>query len=399
MIAKSSNCSSEQLRVMQVVASTRVDHGGMSRSVPAICSALTDHQVEVHLLTGRTSGIKSNIPDAPAVTHLIDESGRFGRWFVGKQFSSRLGQLTDCSSETERCIVHDHGIWLPSNRATAQTARAKSWIRVVSPRGMVSPWALKNGGVKKRLAWNLYQKNDLATATAFHATAELEADELRQIGMKQPIAVIPNGIDLPAQMPQRKRHGGRKRMIFLSRIHPKKGLVNLITAFRRANIAKDWELLLVGPDEAGHRAEIENEIDRLDLTDSVEFFGEVNDSEKWQQLVDADLFVLPSFSENFGIVVAEALAAGLPVITTTGTPWQALAENGIGWWIEPNVEALTSTLSDACAVPCDARRQMGQRGAEWSAAQFQWSGIANQMSQFYHWLIDGGTRPSFVNIA
>lgn len=383
------------MRVVQVVASTRVDHGGTSRSVPAICDALSDRNVDVHLLTGHTDGVKSNIPAHPAATHLINETGRFRRWFVGKDFSVRLEDLH--ASAGDRCLLHDHGIWLPSNRAAAQVARAKGWVRVVSPRGMVSPWALNNGGVKKKLAWNLYQKHDLETATAFHATAELEVEELRQIGMRQPIAVIPNGIDLPIRMPERSRHGGKKRAIFLSRIHPKKGLLNLIDAWGQSKVSGDWELLLVGPNEDGHREEIESVVARHGLADSVSFHGEVGDSEKWQQLVDADLFVLPSFSENFGIVVAEALAAGLPVITTTGTPWQSLEENRIGWWVQPETDSLTTALAEACFMADADRVEMGHRASIWASSQFQWGKIADQMATFYGWLLDGGTAPSFVH--
>lgn len=385
------------MRVLHVVGSTRVDHGGTSRSVPAICEALATPELDVQLLTGKTPGVKSNVPAPPVVTHFVDDVPGFGRIFKGRTFARQLTKFGHGGSL--RSIVHDHGIWLPSNHAVAASAKKSGGIRVVSPRGMASPWALANGGLKKKIAWQFYQKRDLESATAFHATANLEADELRQLGFKQPIAVIPNGIDLPEKMPSRNRVGGKKRMIFMSRIHPKKGLLNLVRAWKSANISDEWELLLVGPDEGGHRSEVEAEIKSAGLTDSIEFFGEVNDREKWQQLVNADVFVLPSFSENFGIVVAEALAAGLPVVTTTGTPWKQLEQNQIGWWIPPDLKSLTSAIVAAGAMSGEQRLAMGRRAAKWATQQFQWGGIASQMLEFYGWLLDGGDVPDFVQIS
>lgn len=385
---------SESLRVLHVVGSTRVDHGGTSRSVPAICESLSACGLDVELLTGKTSGVRSNVPAPPVITHLVSDAPGLGRILKGPAFSRRLTDFHLAGSLES--IVHDHGIWLPSNHAVATSTKKYGGIRVVSPRGMASPWALANSGFKKKMAWQLYQKRDLETATAFHATASLEAEELRKLGLKQPIAVIPNGIDLPETMPARSRVGGKKRMIFMSRVHPKKGLINLVKAWKAADVSDEWELLLVGPDEGGHRNEVECAIQSSGLAGSISFYGEVNDSEKWQQLVDAEVFVLPSFSENFGIVVAEALAAGLPVITTNGTPWEQLEQNQIGWWVAPDLEPLTNAIIDACCMPEEQRLMMGRRAAEWATHQFRWDGIASQMLEFYVWLLGGGKVPAFV---
>lgn len=387
----------ESIRVLHVVGSTRVDHGGTSRSVPAICEALSAPELNVQLLTSKTPGVRSNVPPPPVVTHFVDDAPGLGRLLKSRTFAQQLTKFRLAGSL--RSIVHDHGIWLPSNHAVASFAQKHGGVRVVSPRGMTSPWALANGGLKKTIAWQLYQKHDLETATAFHATANLEADELRQLGLKQPIAVIPNGIDLPEIMPARIRVGGKKRMIFMSRVHPKKGLLNLVKAWKAADVSDQWELLLVGPDEGGHRREVEDAIQSAGLAGCIEFFGEVSDNEKWQQLVDADVFVLPSFSENFGIVVAEALAAGLPVITTTGTPWEQLEQNQIGWWISPDLESLTSAIVAACGMPDEQRLAKGRQAAQWATHQFQWDGIASQMLEFYVWLLDGGDAPDFVQVA
>ncbi|WP_367302563.1 glycosyltransferase [Allorhodopirellula heiligendammensis] len=378
------------MSVIKVIASTRIDHGGTSRSVPALCTALSNCGVHVQLVTGRTRGVQSILPDNSVPVHFVEESAYFGRLLNAGPFSQLITSLH--ARAPSPCLVHDHGIWLPSNRAVARSAKKKDWIRVVSPRGMVSEWALEHGSRKKRIAWSLYQKRHLESATAFHATSELEADELRRLGMRQPIAVIPNGVQPPASKPNRDRRDGKNRMLFLSRIHPKKGLLNLISAWQQVN-PQDWELLLVGPDEAGYRGEVERQITALGLSSEISFHPEVNELEKWQQYANADIFILPSFSENFGIVVAEALVSGLPVITTTGTPWSTLAHDEVGWCVEPTVEGLSDAIQKACSLNEKARLEMSQHTAQWAANRFEWPAIAEQMSRFYQWLISRRAQP------
>jgi glycosyltransferase involved in cell wall biosynthesis len=247
---------------------------------------------------------------------------------------------------------------------------------------MLGAWAMNRGKAKKRLAWWLYQRSDLANATAFHATSQQEADDIRSLGFRQAIAVIPNGVDFPDPMPERKSTDVRQ-MLFMSRIHPKKGLLNLLRAWKQAEINSDWRLVLAGPDENGHRAQVERESQRLGLNGQVSFTGPVDDHDKWQLLVNSDVFVLPSFSENFGIVIAEAMAAGLPVITTTATPWQVLAEKQMGWCVAPSVEELSAALRRATNVSTSEVREMGGRAKRHALDSFDWSHIASQMREFY----------------
>jgi len=251
---------------------------------------------------------------------------------------------------------------------------------------MLGDWAMAHGGMKKRLAWHFYQRRDLESADAFHCTSELEAEEVRRLGFRQPIEVIPNGITLPASLPERQVRSGR-RALFLSRIHPKKGLVNLVRAWKQANVSREWKLMIAGPDESGHQAEVEAEVRSLGLTDQVEFPGAISDDQKWQYYVDSDLFILPSFSENFGIVIAEAMAAGLPVITTTGTPWSVLKEQALGWWVEPTADALAFALSDACSAPPEALAERGHRAKDYAISHFSWADVAVRLQGFYEQLL------------
>jgi glycosyltransferase involved in cell wall biosynthesis len=261
---------------------------------------------------------------------------------------------------------------------------------------MLSDWALRRGRLKKMLAWRTYQRRDLAVANAFHVTSHQEAEEVRSLGFRQPIAVVPNGIKCPETMPPNERLAGRRRMLFLSRIHPKKGLPNLLRAWRKAAPPAEWQLLIAGPDANGHAAEVRQLAADLQLDGQVSFHGPVADDEKWALYRRADLFVLPSFSENFGIVVGEALAAELPVIATVATPWRALQEQKIGWWVQPSVEDLAKAIANAVSLADGQREVMGKNGAAWVRKYFSWISVAQQMTQFYQWLLNGGVRPPHV---
>jgi glycosyltransferase involved in cell wall biosynthesis len=167
-------------------------------------------------------------------------------------------------------------------------------------------------------------------------------------------------------------------------------------AWKQMGPPSDWELVIAGPDEKGHTDELRREMRQLALDGVVRFVGPVDDDDKWTLYQSAELFVLPSLSENFGIVVAEALSAGVPVVTTTGTPWSVLREKEIGWCVEPEVDSLATALASATQMRTCDLREMGQRGSNWVRSEFQWDAIAQQMCQFYDWLDGGGAKPEFV---
>jgi glycosyltransferase involved in cell wall biosynthesis len=159
-----------------------------------------------------------------------------------------------------------------------------------------------------------------------------------------------------------------------------------------------WELVIVGPSEGGHRAELEERVRQLDLQDVVSFAGPVADEEKWSEYQKADLFILPTYSENFGIVVAEALATGCPVLTTTGTPWQELKTHRCGWWVEPRPPSIAQALRDAVGRSDEQRRRMGERGRALVENKYSWTGVAKKMERVYRWIQGEGAPPNFVHL-
>jgi glycosyltransferase involved in cell wall biosynthesis len=195
--------------------------------------------------------------------------------------------------------------------------------------------------------------------------------------------------------------------LFLGRIHPVKGLLDLVRAWadlrkvggqRPAvrNQLSDWRVVIAGGDENGHRREVEAAIHDHGLQDDFVFVGEVSGNRKWEIYRDADLFVLPSRTENFGMAIAEALASGLPVITTHGTPWQELGTHHCGWWVDPAPGPLASALREATSLTDAERQEMGQRGRRLVEEHYTWPAAAQKMISVYRWMLGQGERPECV---
>jgi glycosyltransferase involved in cell wall biosynthesis len=234
----------------------------------------------------------------------------------------------------------------------------------------------------------------------FFATALMEYESIRSIGLKQPVAVIPNGVlarPLCAVNPKRNlesRRDAEHVALFLSRVHPKKGIFNLLHAW--AIVApQGWRLKIAGPDEVGHLAEVMALASELGIEQMVDYLGSVDGEAKSQTYLEANLFVLPTFSENFGVVVAEALAHGLPVITTYGAPWADLETYGCGWWIDIGIDALVISLREAMALSDQEREEMGARGRDY-VRRYNWDDIAQQTIDVYRWLLGLRPQPDFV---
>jgi len=382
------------IRSVHTIASLRADHGGPSRSVTALGSALTRCGVAVDIVAlERQAGQEAPIkPPSDAVNIHLRPGSNSIRALVRGNFEYEEVIRALCASREDGFVVHDHGVWLPTNHRVARLTRQLGLPRVLSPRGMLSAWALDYQRWKKRAAWLLYQRRDLRTAMVLHATSQEEAQEMRSLGLRQPIAILPNGVDVPST-PARLVTDARKRYaLFLSRVHPKKGLLNLVAAWARVR-PQGWRLVIAGPSEGSHRGEVEQLAATLGIQSEIEFVGSVDDRAKWDLYRCASLFVLPTFSENFGIVIAEALATGVPVITTVGAPWSALSEHRSGWWIDIGVDPLVQALADATSMHPDQLFAMGERGREFVRRELSWDRIATQMRQVYAYMIGREAPP------
>lgn len=359
----------------------------------------------------------------------------------GRGWSPRLRRVV--MEEAKKAdIVHNHGLWMWPNAYAREAAVAGGKPLVISPRGMLEVWSLGRSKLRKAVAWRLFEKRNLQSAALFHATAESERESIRNVfshglaridtdsfaaedlggksgslGKAKEISIVvaPNGVDLPdlGRRPPREILEGkfpelrnRKWVVFMSRLHPKKGIDVLLRAWRKQqNVEheacgirhtaaetkrlKDEEtkdspmLVLAGSDLIGYRKDVERMVRELKLEDSVVMTGELSGEAKDCLLGNADVFVLPSYSENFGIVVAEAMAWGRPVIASTGTPWKEIADVGAGWWVKPEEDALAQALQEALGERREELEAKGAKGRALVDGRYTWAAPAAKLVRAY----------------
>lgn len=295
-------------------------------------------------------------------------------------------------------VIHCHGIWQMPSIYSAIVAKKTSSPCVISPRGMLSVEARKFGRFKKFIFWNFLQKKSLYLVDCFHATSTMEALEIRNLGFRQPIAIIPNGIHLPKipkNLHKEKIKRENKVALYLGRIHPKKSILDLIYAWSKIEHCNhDWKLKIVGPMEGNYASKIRNEAKKLQL--KIEFIDGIYDDQKSDLYFSSDLFILPSLNENFGMVVAEALAHQLPVIATKGTPWEGLKKNECGWHIDHDIDSIKKALVKAIELSNEQRLLMGINGYEWMKRDYSWSDIGRKTRELYQWLRCKTNKPGFI---
>lgn len=279
-------------------------------------------------------------------------------------------------------VVHIHALWSPWLYRMYRWAKARRLPIVWSPHGMLTPWALSQKRLKKAVALALYQKRGLRGADLLHVTAPSETEDVRRLGLKNPVAEVPLGVDVPAQLPTHET-GPVRTALFVSRVHPKKGLFDLVEAWAALR-PQGWRMVVAGPSYRNHGAQVEARARVAGLTEAeFSLIGPVYGAEKDRLYAQADLFVLPTYSENFGSVVIEALAQGCPVLTTAGTPWEGLLTHRCGWWIEPGAAPLKTTLREALALPTSTLREMGERGYAWVREAYGWEAVGRKMAEAY----------------
>jgi glycosyltransferase involved in cell wall biosynthesis len=378
--------------ILHVLDSISDEASGPSYSVPRLCGALAKQGAAVQLLTIGDSHSSSCLgfrhEAYPADFSHIPILGQL-------RFSSALKGALARFAETAT-IIHMHGLWRMPNVYPASAAlRARSHL-VLSPRGMLGGAALKFSSYKKQLFWTLIQGSAARAAACLHATSRQEYQDIRDFGLEAPIAIIPNGIDVPPAAPKRQPTGERRTLLYLGRLHPKKGLERLLDAWELIeDLHPDWQLDIVGPIDGDYAQMLKGRIDAR-ANSRVRLAGPLYGEEKMNAYRQADLFVLPTLNENFAMTVAEALAQGTPVISTKGAPWAELANNGCGWWIDHGAEPLAAAMQEAMDMRWERLAAMGEAGRAWMGRDFDWNAVARSMRSVYDWLSGQGARPACV---
>jgi glycosyltransferase involved in cell wall biosynthesis len=397
MTSHPSGQRSAGMRVIHVVSGLEKDAGGPSYSVPRLVEGLKDQQVDVRIFSDRDEAEQAEINGD--IVDFFDRDFSAVPILNKLHFSRGLSRAL-MGNEQPISLIHSHGLWRMPNIYAAKAARLRNATPlVVSPRGMLGPAALTFSKRQKKLFWLLAQRSALQSSACFHATSEQECEEIRSLGFVAPIAVIPNGVDLPS--PALVDHIERdprapRTLLFLSRLHGKKNVEGLLTAWGSLQAEyPDWKLDIVGSGDPKYEAKLRDKVRATGLS-RVSFHGPRYGAEKWSRFRGADLFVLPTLNENFGIAVAESLACGTPAIVSKGAPWSELDARGCGWWIDHGDEALVAALRHAMKMPKHHLNEMGIRGTQWVQQDFSWDAVAMQMAEVYRWLVGRAERPETV---
>ncbi|MFX0212068.1 MAG: glycosyltransferase [Candidatus Hodarchaeota archaeon] len=384
------------MKVVNVYHNLNPEHGGPARTIPKLCRNLAAQSCSCSILTLKLD--LNGCSDLAEGVNIIQRDTLWSALIALKSLICSQGQTVD--------IIHLNVAWVPLSWLCFKIAKYYKVKIIVSPRGSLDPWSLKYNlikRIKKKTAWFIYARRIYEGASCIHVTSDDEMKYVRGLNLKVPICIVPNGIDVEefSKVPDKRiineifsTVSEKRILLFMSRIHPKKGLINLAYSWKHiASKFPNWCLIIAGPDEQGHLAEVKATIGE---TDRVHFFGQVLGEKRIALYHAAELFALPTFDENFGLVVAEALAAGVPVITTKGAPWQELEKNKCGWWIDIGSEPLEATLKKALSLKSDKLAAMGRRGQDLVAKKYTWSQIATDMMSVYNWLLGKNPCPSCV---
>lgn len=390
------------LTVAVLVDSIAAGYGGPAYSVRRLWQSAMSQGVGVTVHSTDSFQVQESAADRELWQPLSCRQWRpFGLKALG--YSSRMESGVQETLKGEAKVISQHGLWLHYGRVAMRVGRRERIPVIIHPHGMLEPWALKRSAWKKQLTGRLWEYENLRGAACLRVTSTKELQSVRDFGLKNPVALIPNGIDvedytsLPTTAEARAllpELTAKRVLLFLSRVHPKKGLAMLLRAWHILGPANEgWQLAIAGPDQKGHTDELRQLANELGLAEKVVFLGPLYGEKKLAAYKLSDLFVLPSFSENFGIAVAEALAAGLPVMTTDGTPWEDLMKHGCGWCVKATSESLAESLREAISLSKERLAAMGLRGREWMAQEFSWERLAAQMIEVCEWTVEG-TDPS-----
>jgi poly(glycerol-phosphate) alpha-glucosyltransferase len=403
------------IRTANLTLSVSRNAGGLFESVRRLVQSLMQSGMDVRVFGVRDEFTDTDISawhPAPVLAFPPTWPERFG-------YSPRfLDELIAFQPD----ITHSHGIWVYPSIATNRFSRNTGTPYLISAHGMLDRWAVRNSRWKKTVAYFLYEGTHLRGARCLRALCEAEARAIRELGLKNDIAIIPNGIDLPVRGNGKLEslnppwhnfiEPGRKVLLYLGRLHPKKGLVNFLRAWKstrdaRPSACNSWVLAIAGWDQGGHENGLKSLADKLGLpfsdirtpnseiqtSNSVLFLGPQFAEAKAACYRHCDAFVLPSFSEGVPMVVLEAWADAKPVLMTPQCNLPEGFSTGAALKMEPTIESEINGLNALLQMTDHERAAMGNCGFALATKRFAWPRIAEQMKDLYEWMLGGGTRP------
>jgi glycosyltransferase involved in cell wall biosynthesis len=379
------------LSITHIAGSIEAEAAGTSYAISALAKACGNSGLEIEVLTLGPPGLTRR----DGFEHHKFAIDWLNIPIIRSMQISRSMKLAFAKSSSQ--IVHSHGLWFMPIIYSALVKRCLPGKLVLTPHGAFSKFALSFSPWRKRLFGAVFLWKALAKVDMFHATSEQEYLDIRAYGYRQPVAVVKLGIDIPTNIPIHNKAGVRT-VLYLGRIHPLKKVADLIRAWSRLESNHPaWRLRIVGPDELGETEKLKRMVASAGLK-RVSIELPLYGADKLLAYANADLFVLPTGSENFAMTVAEALASAVPVICTKGAPWAGLEKQRCGWWTDIGDVPIEKALREAMALSPRVLNDMGKRGRLWMERDFSWADTATKMERSYLWLLGQGEKPDYVRV-
>lgn len=364
------------MKVLHYIPSIGKSGGGVSAYLQLLSSDLGKY-VELHIVCHPNKNEHKLIN---CKVHYIESSIKH-TIKMKKQFCNLLDEI-------KPDIIHINGCWMLQCSLTIFWAKKKGYPVVLSPHGMLEPWDIKkNYWIKKLPALLLYQKRSIQMCDYLIATADNERNNLLALGYNKNIAIIPNGINTNG-ITCKKEWTENKTILFLALYRKNKGIDLLMESIAKVKEhLKKWKIIIAGIEADYTMDDLKIMAKRLEISDLVDIVGPLFGDEKWEAYKKADLFILPTLNENFGIVIAESYLCGTPVITTKGAPWKIIQDNKCGWWVERNIENISKAILEFLSTTVEKRMEMGLTGAKIVKENFSSEIVSQKMIDLYYTVI------------
>jgi glycosyltransferase involved in cell wall biosynthesis len=381
-----------------VVGSISREAGGLFQSVRGLAKAVTCAGARVFGISDERSAV-----DLQDWQPLCVQTFR-PQWRAWGYSNQLLPAMLDADLD----ILSNHGLWKYCSVASLRWHRRMARPYIVHPHGMLESWALQNAKWKKRIAALLYENQHLRGAVCLRALCEAEAQSIRVYGLRNPICVIPNGVDLPdsSETPRLQAQAfgeARKILLYLGRLHPKKNVANVIRAWNQIvhshpSVRASWVLAIAGWSQGRYEQKLKRLAADLDTAAtpelaSIAFLGPRFGTEKNECYRACAAFIMPSLSEGLPMTVLEAWAYAKPVLMTPECNLPEGFAAGAALQIGTRPEEIAAGIKQVIEMNDDDRRAMGNRGRNLVATKFSWPRIGEQMRSVYEWSLGGGPTP------
>lgn len=377
------------MKILHTISGLNISSGGPTSCTYNLIKGLRDEGIEADILTLMPRDDSDKIIADDSFIKALPNDAR-----TPLVYSSNFRRYL--SSHIGYDLYHANGLWTCPTHFTAEIAKKQNKPCVIAPHGMLYLQALQVSAWKKKIVSTVFQRKDLETASCLQATCMAELEHIRAFGLNNPVAVIPNGLVIDDSLEIRKTSNSVRRFAFVGRLNRIKNVDLLLSAWSKlGDKTRNCELLIIGDGDTAYKKELE-EFATANKLNNVRFLGFIMGKDLQKLVHSIDFQILPSKSENFGMVVPEALIQGAPVIASKGTPWSDLETFDCGWWVDNDIDTLISTLLIAINLSEQDRLGMGERGRTLVLRHYSIKSVSLRMKQLYEWLVYKNIKPEYV---